>query len=407
MHFRSRRILLSCLACWFFPASFASGEEPREQVRLLSIHGQAYVTTLSAWSREKWEIEQPDPQEIPTEQVAAVDWFLRPTSAVTRKPQVLLTNGDRISLSLESWNEEALTGKGVLAEKEAVRIPLEFVRGVILQPLSDLRELAREMERIEGHAPGNDLAVLSNGDQILGQILRLEKGTFQFERESANVALEAGQIRSLSLNPELGVTPPDPEGEFAIITLTDGGQLTLSGWERNGERITGSWLGSIAVELPESAVAGIRPRGARVQSLSELTAESYRFIPFLASASVAAKRNRNALGGPFVLEGRVIPRGWGLRSRSEMTFSLGGTSTGFLARLGIDDCAGERGSAVCRVLADGKVLYASPAIRGGEPPVQTPLIDLTGARQLTIEIDYGDEADVLDYVDLTDALLIR
>lgn len=383
------------------------GEEPQQRIRLLNLRGEAVVTPLSSWSNESWQVEKPEKREIPMEEVVAVDWLSKPVAALHRRPQVLLVNGDRIALSVESWDEEALSGTSLVSPDGPLRIPLEFVRGVILHPLADLNELALEMERINSHPAGDDLVALANGDQVRGQMLQLENGSFLFDRDSTNVSLARGQIRSLSLNPELSVTPPEITGGSALLSLTDGSCLTVSNWERTADRLVGSWLGNVAVEIPIDAIASFRPRVADMQSLADLAPESYRFVPLLKSAAVELRRNRNTWGGPLSLAQRPRPEGLGLRSRSETTWRLGGEYKSFIATIGIDDAAGNQGSSVCRLIVDGTTVYTSPVLRGGEPPIQIPSIDVARAQRLQIVVDFGEEGDVLDLVDVCDAVLLK
>ena len=55
-----------------------------------------------------------------------------------------------------------------------------------------------------------------------------------------------------------------------------------------------------------------------------------------------------------------------------------------------------------RVLVDGQEKFASPILRGGDPPVPVS-VDLTGAKKLELVVDYADRADVLDHADWLDA----
>lgn len=388
-------------------ASSLLGEDLPERIRLLNIQGEVLVTPLTSWSDETWNVTKPESHEVSMDQVVAVDWLSRTIAPLHRRPQVLLVNGDRIAFQLESWDEEALTGTGLISPDEPLRIPLEFVQGIILHPLSDLNELALETERIKTHPAGNDLVDLANGDRIRGQMLRLENGSFLFERDSTNVSLARGQIRSLALNSELSVIPPAPEGTAASLTLTDGSCLTVGSWLRTTDHLTGSWLGSIPLKISLGSIAGFRPRTPNQERLEELSPASYRFVPFLKAPEVELRRDRNTWGGPISLEQRPYPSGLGLRSRSETTWRIANQYKSFIATLGIDDAAGNQGSAVCQIVVDGQIAYTSPPLRGGEPPIQIPMIDVARAQQLQIIVDFGEEGDVLDLVDLCDAILFK
>ena len=58
---------------------------------------------------------------------------------------------------------------------------------------------------------------------------------------------------------------------------------------------------------------------------------------------------------------------------------------------------------MCRVFVDdgsGKWIsrYSSPILRGSEPPVPIS-VDLTGAKRISLLVDFADRGDELDHVD--------
>jgi hypothetical protein len=85
---------------------------------------------------------------------------------------------------------------------------------------------------------------------------------------------------------------------------------------------------------------------------------------------------------------------------------LGPTAQRFAAELAIDDSTAGGGSVQFRVLVDGREKFASPILRGGDPPVPVS-VDLTGAKKLELLVDYADRADVLDHADWLDARLLK
>jgi endo-alpha-N-acetylgalactosaminidase len=78
----------------------------------------------------------------------------------------------------------------------------------------------------------------------------------------------------------------------------------------------------------------------------------------------------------------------------------------FESLVGIDDSTLGGGSVRFRVLIDGKEKFASPIIRGGDTPLPVS-VDVTGAKELELLVDYADRADVLDHADWLNARLIR
>ncbi|MFO1022880.1 MAG: NPCBM/NEW2 domain-containing protein [Planctomycetales bacterium] len=349
------------------------------------------------------------PRKIPTEQILRVEWPAeRSLAHWYRRPQVLLVNGDRLNLQIEQWDEEALRGKWPdNKDWPVLRIPLEFVKGVILQPGVDLKELAERQRRILDHKAAADLVWLKNGDQIGGQILRLEHEKFLIQRDNAERPLPLQGMSLIAVNPQLSVTAPaSVPAKSAIVTLSNGSRLTVSNWARNGDRFAGETFFKTPIDLPVSALASLRPVSADAVSIADLEPVQFEHTPFL-SSSTQLRKNLNVQQGPLVMHGREFPRGLGMQTRSSATYSLDGRFRLFLATVGVDDLSGKRGSVQFRVLADGQSIYQSDLRRGGSPPLSFPPLKVEGIRQLTLVVDFADEGDVLDNADWGDALLIR
>jgi hypothetical protein len=90
-----------------------------------------------------------------------------------------------------------------------------------------------------------------------------------------------------------------------------------------------------------------------------------------------------------------------------MTYRLAGKFRRFHATIGIDDSAAGRGSVIFEVLLDGKIAYKSDVLTGASPPVTIERLDVTGAKIMTLSVDYATDGDILDHADWCDALLIK
>ncbi|MBK8269018.1 MAG: NPCBM/NEW2 domain-containing protein [Planctomycetes bacterium] len=91
---------------------------------------------------------------------------------------------------------------------------------------------------------------------------------------------------------------------------------------------------------------------------------------------------------------------------SSLTYELKGEFERFSAVIGVDDSVGGSGSVVFRVLGDGKALFESRVMRGGDAP-ESVVVDLAGLDRLTLECDTADELDLSDHADWANAVLIR
>ena len=73
-----------------------------------------------------------------------------------------------------------------------------------------------------------------------------------------------------------------------------------------------------------------------------------------------------------------------------------------------EEGAGEkRGNLEARVLGDGKVLWKASDARAGQPALRVGPLDVSGVKQLVLEVDFGKELMMLDRADWVDPILVR
>ena len=109
---------------------------------------------------------------------------------------------------------------------------------------------------------------------------------------------------------------------------------------------------------------------------------------------------------PLRLDDKIYNRGLAVHSRCVLTYDLNGEYQTFRAILGFDEEAGDRGRVVCRVLVDNQEQFAKPDFRAGEKSVPVE-VAVKGAKQLRLEVDFGEDEDVGDRVIWANARLYR
>ncbi|MCX7820012.1 MAG: NPCBM/NEW2 domain-containing protein [Kiritimatiellae bacterium] len=114
--------------------------------------------------------------------------------------------------------------------------------------------------------------------------------------------------------------------------------------------------------------------------------------------------NRNVRGGPMQMGGRAFERGVGTHAESLLRLALPTRSARFCAWVGVDDAAGAgRGSVEFRVLGDGRLLWSSGRLRGGEPPRRVELT-LGEIRQLVLRVTDGGDGTTDDLANWAEAI---
>jgi len=106
----------------------------------------------------------------------------------------------------------------------------------------------------------------------------------------------------------------------------------------------------------------------------------------------------------LTIAGQKFTTGFGTHSTGLLIVSLNGGSSKFHAVVGVDDETNGKGSVVFSVIADGKVIWTSGVIRGGDPG-KVADVDLAGVKKLVLSV--GDAGDGFDYdhADWADASL--
>ena len=90
-----------------------------------------------------------------------------------------------------------------------------------------------------------------------------------------------------------------------------------------------------------------------------------------------------------------------MRSRTEVVYRLPDKFRTFAATAGIDDRVRASGNVRLVISGDDKILHES-TITGADQPVELEL-PVEGVKRLKILVDYGDDVDVADHLDLCEA----
>ncbi len=104
--------------------------------------------------------------------------------------------------------------------------------------------------------------------------------------------------------------------------------------------------------------------------------------------------DRSVDGHEISIGGEKYAHGLGTHSVSTARVALGGRGEHFSAMVGVDDEVGQRGSVNFQVVGDGKTLWESGILRGGDAAKKVE-IDLRGIKTLMLRV--GDAGDGMNY----------
>lgn len=261
----------------------------------------------------------------------------------------------------------------------------------------------RELDAIAaGPERGEDVAVVQRGENVAvlhGAVRRITPQAVMFAWKERELPLPWERLAGLRLARPRGQTAP------CLVRLYGG--------EAFGGRVIAGDATGVALqsplcerlELPWSQIEVVECRSERVAFLSDLAVQRYEFEPFFEKRWDAA-RDRTLTGRSIRLAGREYKKGLTLHSRSVLSYALDGQYHQFAALVGVADEMDGRGDAAVAVMGDGRMLWQADSIRGGQAP-RAVLVDVTGVRELSLHVDFGDQLDLSDHVCWALARVIR
>ena len=117
------------------------------------------------------------------------------------------------------------------------------------------------------------------------------------------------------------------------------------------------------------------------------------------------RMRRSVEGNPIRIGGRRFERGLGTHANSVIVYKLDGSFRFFSAWVGVDDEKGGAGTVVFRVFVDGRKVFDSGVMRGGEPPKRV-LVRIERARELRLVVTDAGDGITCDHADWADAKLL-
>ncbi|MBX3412651.1 MAG: NPCBM/NEW2 domain-containing protein [Pirellulales bacterium] len=326
-----------------------------------------------------------------------------------RGVQVVLDRGGVLVAGAVSLADETLEVEDSLLWSDmrrtaTIRIPLSHVAGVMFQPCFDAIERDRRLHALAATEADAERLFLANGDELKGTIVQLSPDRIEFESNVGQLDVELEKVTAVAFDPALRLSSDGP-ATGVLVGLADGTRLQVASLTSDETTATLQLDDETSWHVEKQEIVWLLPSHENVAWLSDLEPASYRHLPFL-ELEWPYQLDRSVTGGLLRSGGRLYLKGVGMHSTARLSWDLAQPWRRFEADLALDDSAGKRGSVVFRVFADGKEAFASPVIRGGEPP--RPIsVDITGAERLSLIVDFADRGDELDHADWLHARLVR
>jgi len=273
--------------------------------------------------------------------------------------------------------------------------------------------LAEQWSRLLATGASNDLLVVGRDDALdyhKGIVRQVTEEQVHFEFEGDVLPVKRTKVYGLIYyRPPAGALP---EAVCGIVDASDScwqvRTLSLS------DQLHWETPAGLSVARPPASIRKIDFSRGKILYLTDLEPERLDFTPFFGTAKelpviaqfFGPRANKSLSGGPLKLGQKVYENGLALHSRTEITYRLPGRFSRLKATAGIDEAVRPHGHVRLVVRADENVLLEQTLTGEDEQPLAIDL-DLTGARRLSILVDFGDKTDIADHLDLCEARIIK
>ena len=401
------------------------------EVSATRLDGATITGDLREWNTSELRLATPTgDQQIATNQLLSLRWEPAanlPLAADKNTAFVELIDGSILPIKTIQVDRSnaTLTLAPEAAGTKPLSLPITQIAVIRLRPLDG--PLATQWEEMRSQNLANDvLAVLKKdgksldyAEGVMGDI-SIDKIEFKLEGKTQRVdrAKIAGAIYyrpdrrlkeeakvSIQGRSGLRVSAAHVELKDSLLELTTAAGAKLS-WPLND------------ISLADFSAG-------KLMYLSDIEPASSNWSPFVGlppSATLAAeygqpRRDKSAFGGPLSLlmkDGdtaaalaapRTFPKGLALRSRTEIVYRLPGGFRRFIATAGIDPATTAAGNVRLAILGDDRVLVESEVT--GDQPAHPIQLDIANVKRLKIAVDYGQNIDTGDWLNLCDARIVK
>ncbi len=299
------------------------------------------------------------------------------------------------------------------ASGQTATVPTHSIHSVRWRDHGQTPDLAKQWTDLAAQKLDTDIVVIrrtNNLDQLEGVLQDVTAESVQFQFQDQRMDVNRKKLDGL-----VYYHPAAGDYRQRLCQVTD---ATASQWNVKSLRFVEGQLelvtaAGVKVLLPATQLMKVNFSSGNTVWLSDLEPETMHWRPYvdsqlpqpLLTKLFQPRKDQSFSGGSLLLGGTIYPRGLAIRSRTELVYRLTADFRQFHAVLGIDDRVRAGGNVDLKLSGDERVLL-SQNITGRDPPLTVDL-DITGVKRLKILVDFGQELDIADHLDLCEARLIK
>ena len=412
---------------WNLIAVLALAMAAPADVTATRLDGTAVAGQLKSWTRKEVVVATGGvEQTVPVAELLSLQFSTEPT-ADAGQPFVELVDGSVLPIAkLTTENEQAsfalqpTTGPQVNA-----KLPLEIVRAVRLLPLES--EALSQWQEIRNLGLPSDLVVVvkrggKSLDYLECSVGEITDDEVEFKLDGESMRVPRAKVAGVVFYRNEEESDATPVG---LVSGKDGLRIAASALRWQGESLHAKTLGGLEFDWPVAGITNVDMSAGKVVFLSDAKPATAGWQPLVGlppSAKCAAKFgaprfNESGYGGPLALafpdasaspaagETKTYAKGIALRSQAEIIYRLPRGYARFLAIAGIDPAAAANGNVMFAIYGDDRLLVES-ALSGSDAPLPIEL-DVADVKRLRIVVDYGQNLDTGDWLNLCNARLVK
>ena len=333
-------------------------------------------------------------------------------SSISPQPiQVRLVDGSVLhGSSITSSSEGA---KLVSQAGEVLNLPLASMRSVQLVEL-DTETRSRWNELLE-KSPAADLIAVRKKEAtsttfLEGVIGAVTDETIEFKLDGDTIPVKRDRVQGFIY---YRTQPANVQDPAFVVADHSGGRIAGRTWSYKDGQVNVTALSGLEFTMPLDQIASFDFSSGKLTYLSDLDPISFEWTPYLRVAKsptalanfYAIRRDRGRTTDALILDGKSYTKGIALASRSTVIYKLPPQSRRLQAIVGIDDACGDRGHVMLTVSGDGRQLFQT-TLTGHAGP-QTIDLEVNRVSQLRILVDFGEQMDIGDQVNLCEARVTK